>query len=422
MRPTQTPSRRRFLATAAGFLAVPTIIPARAFGANERIVTGHIGVGGQGTINLKAFLAQSDASPAILCDVDAKRLGVAARILEGKKVKLDAVGDFRRVLDRKDVDAVVISTPDHWHAIPTVEACKAGKDVYCEKPLSLTIAEGRAMVLAARKHDRVVQTGSQQRSAPEFRRACELVRNGKLGTIKTVLVGINDVNFVGPGVPDASPPPELDYNTWLGPAPDRPYNVKRVHYNFRFFWDYSGGQMTNWGAHHIDIAQWGLGTDTTGPISSEGTATFSPELGYEVTTTCRFTHTYASGITLVVGQGQKDIPPGTTFVGSEGTLFTNRSRLKTTPPDLAKLQLTEDDLRLPESLDHYGNFLDCVKSRKPPICDVEIGHRSVTISHLGNIVARLGRKIHWDPATETIQGDVEAAGMLSREYRKPWTL
>ena len=415
-----TPNRRSFLTATAAAVFAPTIIPSRAFGANDRVVLGHIGVGGQGTSNLNAFLKKKDAAPAVLCDVDKDHLNLALGVARLRGASCDGESDYRRVLDRKDVDALVVSTPDHWHALPTVQACEAGKDVYCEKPLSLTIAEGRAMVEAARKNSRVVQTGSQQRSSEEFRRACQMVRNGDLGTIKTVLVGIENVNFAGPPVPDSAPPNALDYDTWLGPAPSRPYNTKRVHYNFRFFWDYSGGQMTNWGAHHIDIAQWGLGTDDTGPVSSEGTATFHPEHWYEVTRTCRITHTYANGVTLVVGQGQKDIPSGVTFVGSASTLFVNRGKLKV--EEGLHTGATTEAVALERSDDHHQNFLDCVRSREKPICDVEIGHRSATICHLGNIVARLGRKIAWDPAAQKIVGDDEANAMLSRPYRAPWNL
>jgi len=414
-----SPNRRHFLSTAAAVLAVPTILPRSVFGANDRVVTGHIGVGNQGMANLKAFRKNA----AAVCDVDATRLAGASKFLEVAGVsRPGAERDYRKLLDRKDIDAVVVTTPDHWHALCTVHACQAGKDVYCEKPLSLTVAEGRTMVDAARKHDRVVQTGSQQRSDDRFRLACELIRAGRLGKLQTILVGIPAVNFAGPPVPDTAPPAELDYNVWLGPAPDRPYNVKRVHYNFRFFWDYSGGQMTNFGAHHIDIAQWALGMDRSGPVSTEGTATFHPEHWYEVTQTCRVTHTYASGVTLVVGQGQKDIPGGVTFVGSEGRLFVDRKKVTSDPPALAGDPLSASDVRLEVSKNHHQNFLDCVKSRNRPIADVEIGHRSATVCHLGNIAVRLGRKLQWDPAAERIAGDETANAMLSRPYRKPWSV
>ena len=254
----------------ASTLACPMFIPSRAFGANERVITGHIGLGGQGRGNLGQFVSNAVA----VCDVDKNNAAKAAKTIADKEGRrCDVYGDYRKLLERKDIDAVVISTPDHWHALTTIHACEAGKDVYCEKPLTLTVAEGRKMVEAARKHKRVVQTGSQQRSSKEFPQACELVRNGHIGKVHTVLVGLPKSNHPGEPVPDSDPPAELDYDMWLGPAPYRPYNSKRVHYNFRFFWDYSGGQMTNWGAHHIDIAQWGLGMDDSGPVEIEGTAT-----------------------------------------------------------------------------------------------------------------------------------------------------
>jgi predicted dehydrogenase len=263
-------SRRQFLLSSSAALAVPYIIPRSVSGANERIVTGHVGVGRQGTFNLKKF--NTLAEPAALCDVDKDHLAVALKLLEEGKTprKCEGYGDYRRILDRKDIDAVVVTTPDHWHAPITIHACEAGKDVYCEKPLTLTIAEGRRTVDAARKHNRIVQTGSQQRSEYNgmFRLACELVRSGKIGKLQQVLVGIPRVNFDGDAVPNSQPPASLDYDFWLGPAPMKPYNEKHVHYLFRFFWDYSGGQMTNWGAHHLDIAQWGLGMDESGRCRS----------------------------------------------------------------------------------------------------------------------------------------------------------
>jgi predicted dehydrogenase len=427
-RRTQNPldrsTRRQFLAqsaSAAAVFAAPLIIPRSAFGANERIVTGHIGVGGQGTSNLNAFLKL--VTPAAVCDVDKLRLATAAKRIEDQtQIRCETISDYRKLLDRRDIDAVVISTPDHWHALTTIHACQAGKDVYVEKPLSLTIIEGRKMVEAARTHQRIVQTGSQQRSNNRFRLACELVRNGRLGKLQRVLVGIPAVNFSGPPVADSDPPPELDYDFWLGPAPQRPYNVKRVHYNFRFFWDYSGGQMTNFGAHDIDIAQWGLGMDDSGPIATDGTATFHPEKWYEVTQSCRITHTYGSDVILIVGQGQKDIPDGVTFIGSEGSIFVDRGKINSDPEEIVKQPFQEGALRLYDSKHHHQNFLDCVKNRKLPICDVEIGHRSATVCHLGNIAVRLGRKIQWDPATEMIVGDKDAATWVSRPYRAPWKL
>lgn len=236
-------NRRQFLqqSVAAGAVGVSAayFVPRSAFGANDRVNTAHIGVRNQGMGNLKAFINQAVA----ICDVDREVLGKAVESVEKTGRKCDGVEDYRRLLDRKDIDAVVITTPDHWHALMTIHACQAGKDVYCEKPLSLTISEGRKMVQAARQHQRIVQTGSQQRSDNRFRLACELVRSGRIGKLQTILVGIPGPNHPGEPVPDAMPPANLNYDLWLGPAPERPYNVKRVHYNFRFFWDYSGGQM-----------------------------------------------------------------------------------------------------------------------------------------------------------------------------------
>lgn len=413
-------SRRSFLASSA-VLAAPYFIPFRAFGANERIVTAHIGLGGQGTSNLNAFLGKG-VTPAAICDVDSERLAKAVKMVTGKGHACEGYRDYRKLLERKDIDAVVISTPDHWHALPTIHACQSGKDVYCEKPLSLTVPEGRRMVDAARANKRIVQTGSQQRSDERFRRACEYVRSGRLGKLSEVQVALPNCNFSGPPIPDSDPPAELDYDLWLGPAPQRPYNQKRVHYNFRFFWDYSGGQMTNFGAHHIDIAQWALGMDDSGPVSVEGTAEFHPENWYEVTMACRLTNTYANGVKLIVGQGQKDIKGAVTFIGEKGRIHVDRSKITSDPKELLEEPLGEDAVRLYSSANHHANFLDCIKSRKLPICDVEIGHRSATVCHLSNLVARLGRKIQWDAKSETIVGDDEAAAMLSRPYRQPWRL
>lgn len=418
-------TRRRFLQTgaaAAGALALPTIIPSTAFGANDRIVLGHVGIGGQGSGNLGGFLKYKDISVAALCDVDSSRLEKGLKTVAERGHTAEGFEDYRKLLERRDIDAVVVSTPDHWHALTTINACQAGKDVYCEKPLTLTILEGRKMVEAAREHDRVVQTGSQQRSSKEFRTACELVRNGAIGKVHTVLVGINTPNHPGKPIPDSDPPAELNYDLWLGPAPQRPFNKNRVHYNFRFFRDYSGGQMTNWGAHHLDITQWGLGKDDSGPVKIEGTGTFHPQHWHEVTETCRVTHTYADGTKVLVGQAQKDIPNGTTFIGTNGKIFVNRGKLVVEPEELGKQPLPEGAVRLYASDDHKRNFLDCIRSREKPICDVEIGHRSATVCHLGNIAIDLGRPLTWDPQAEEFPGDAEANARRLTAYRAPWAL
>lgn len=413
--------RRWFLKGMSGAAAaatLPTIIPATAFGANEKIHTGHVGVGGQGMGNLGQFKAHAVA----VCDVDKTRAAKAAKVIEDQGRTPLVFNDYRELLARKDIDAVVCSTPDHWHALVTIDACKAGKHVYCEKPLTLFIAEGRKMVQAARDNKVIVQTGSQQRSAAQFRRACELVRNGAIGKIQKVLVGLPGANHPKDPVPDSNPPPELDYDLWLGPAPYRPYNSKRVHYNFRFWWDYSGGQMTNFGAHDIDIGQWGLDMDASGPISAEGTAQFHPQKWHEVSESCRVTLTYANGVEMIVGQKQSDIPGGCTFVGAAGKIHVNRSRMTSDPAEI----VAQDDgkagpTRLYVSTGHHRNFLECIATGKLPICDVEIGHRTATCCHLANIAIRTGQKVGWDPVKEEITTP-ELAGWVTRPYRAPWTL
>ncbi|WP_254512006.1 Gfo/Idh/MocA family protein [Anatilimnocola floriformis] len=419
-------SRRSFLAASAAAMAstmaCPLFVPRSAWGANERVVTGHIGLGGQGRGNLGPFISNC----AGICDVDKDNAAKAAKMVEDKGGKCEVYGDYRKMLERKDIDAVVISTPDHWHALTTIHACEAGKDVYCEKPLTLTVAEGRKMVEAARKYKRVVQTGSQQRSSKEFHQACTLVRNGHIGKVHTVLVGLPKSNHPGEPVADSDPPPQLDYEMWLGPAPYRPYNSKRVHYNFRFFWDYSGGQMTNWGAHHIDIAQWGLGMDDTGPVEFEGTASFHPMKWHEVSETCRVTCTYANGVKMIVTQGKydyngKDIAGGTTFIGDKGQVWVNRGKIEASNPELLKLDLASMETKLYKSPGHHKDFVACIASRNNPICDVEIGHRTATVCHLANATTRLGKKLKWDPVAEKVD-DADAAAILSRPYRSPWKL
>lgn len=422
-------SRRGFLRTglaAGAFLSLPAGVYRAAFAADskpsERVRIGCIGVGNQGTPNMKAVLKNVVA----VCEVDSNRLAAAAKLVEkdGSGAP-QTFADYRKLLEMKDVDAVVITTPDHWHALQTVAACNAGKDVYVEKPLSLTVAEGRAMVKAARDNKRVVQTGSQQRSDAKFRQACELVRNGYLGKIKTVKVGLPKPNWIDRAkmpVPDTDPPKELDFETWLGPAPKVAYNPNRVHYLFRFFWDYSGGQQTNFGAHHLDITQWALGMDEGGPLTVEGTAKYHPEGWYETPDWTDITYTYPNGVTVKCGQDYKD---AVTFEGEKGTIWAKRGTIEITlggeKQDATKVE-SGGDVKLPVSKNHHQNWLACIKSRELPIADVEIGHRSATVCHLGNIAIRHGKKITWDAAKEQIVGDEAAAKWLTKEYRKPWKL
>jgi predicted dehydrogenase len=410
-------------------LGLPAISYRAAFAAeapSERVRVGMIGVGNQGgpKNNMKYFLKNIVA----LCDLDKNYLAEASAFLQ-KEANLKAImtDDYRKVLESKDVDAVVVTVPDHWHAIMTVDACTAGKDVYCEKPLTLVIGEGKPMIEAARKHGRVVQTGTMQRSGVEFKMAVELLAKGIVGKIKSVNVTLPSPNWVakaGKLVPDSPPPEGFDFDRWLGPAPQRAYNKNRVHYLFRFFWDYSGGQQTNFGAHHLDIAQWGLGMDGSGPVSVEGSAVYHPHGWYETPDTTEIKYKYANGVEMICRQklDTKNATQGTEFIGEKGSLFVYRGGIITNPPELLKGVEIPKITGSQANFAHVNNFFDCVKSRKAPAADITIGHRSATVCHLGNIAVRMKKKITWDPQTETIVGDAEAAKWLMKEYRKPYVL
>ncbi len=417
-------NRRQFLATTGAGVAaawMPSVIPARAFGANDRVRTGHIGVRNQGTNNLKELLKNKNVDVVAVCDVDSEVLAKAEKLVVAtNKGPVRAEKDFRTLLNDKSIDAVVVTTPDHWHAIAMIEACMAGKDVYCEKPLSLFVTEGRAMVEAARKYNRVVQTGTQQRSDKRFRQAVEIVRSGLLGKIDRIRVGIPGVNFTGPAVANSSAPANLDYDRWLGPAPKKPYNEKHVHYLFRFFWDYSGGQMTNFGAHHLDIVQWALNKDSSGPLEISGKGQYHKENWYEVPEKFEVTYTYEDNVKVIAGQDQP--PGGVFFEGTNGNLYVTRSSITCDKnPDILKAEIPEAN-RVTVSDNHFQNWVECIKSREKPIADVAIGHRSATVCHLGNIAVRTGRVLQWDAMRESIQGDDESQAMLSRPYREPWKL
>jgi len=393
---------------------------------SERVRVGMIGVGNQGgpQNNSKYFLRNIVA----LCDLDKSHLAAANDFLQ-KQAGLSAMmtDDYRRLLDAKDVDAVVVTVPDQWHAIMTIEACKAGKDVYCEKPLTLVIGEGKPMIEAARKHNRVVQTGSMQRSGEEFKLAVELVQKGIVGKVSAVNVTLPTPNWIaraGKPAPDSAPPEGFDFNRWLGPAPLRPYNKNRVHYLFRFYWDYSGGQQTNFGAHHLDVAQWGLGMDDSGPESVEGSAVYNPDGWYETPDTSEIKYMYASGVVMTCRQkpNTTNSDQGTEFVGDKGSLFVYRGGLVANPKELLKGVELPKIASFQANFSHVRNFLDCVKSRKAPAAEISIGHRSATVCHLGNIAVRTKKKITWDPKAEAIVGDAESAKWLTKEYRKPWSL
>ncbi len=431
--------RRAFLkraAVAAGAgVALPYLVPSSVLGdtggtsAGNRITVGCIGVGGRGTAVMQALLATGQAQVVGICEVDANRRTAVKNLLTKKYNGSDCITctDFREIIARDDIDAVMIATPDHWHALIAIAAAKAGKAVYCEKPLALTIEQGRKMVEAVRRYGTVFQTGTQHRSEPHFRRACELVRNGRIGKLHTVEVEIpGSMSTDGFGF---GPVPEtLDYDMWLGPAPEAPYSPKRVDaFGWRWILDYAGGCVTDWGAHHIDIAQWGMGTTDTGPIEVEGKGVFPGDGLFDSAIHWRYEAKYANGVTLacfakgeLLAQGQ--YPNGIKFIGEKGWLFVDTGRIDAEPKSILKEEIGANEIRLYDSSNHASNFIDCIRTKQPTAAPVDQAHRSVTVCHLGNIAMRLGRKIRWDPATEKIIGDDQAGRMLSRPMRSPWRL
>jgi predicted dehydrogenase len=390
----------------------------RKIGPNDRIVMGAIGTGGRGTDILREA-KERGAQFVAVCDVDKKHRERAAKEVGGD---CKTYNDFRELLDRKDIDAVTIGTPDHWHALIAIAAMKAGKDIYCEKPLTLTVAEGQAMVKVARETKPIFQVGTQQRSDARFRLACEIVRSGRLGKIRWVETRIGENPQGGP-FPVVPVPEGLDWDFWLGQAPKVDYVKERCHETFRWWKEYSGGKLTDWGAHHNDIAQWALGTELSGPtaVEAEGDEPDRRPNCYNHPKNFKVTYTYPNGTKLVCrGDGEN----GVLFVGEHGSLFVDRGklRLETGDPGLLREPLPKDTQRLYKSDDHMRNFLDCVRDRQPPICPVEIGHRSVSVCHIGNIALALRRPLKWNPDQERFEGDDEANKMLSREMRAPWKL
>jgi len=395
----------------------------RRTGANDRINLACIGPGGsrggfrQGLGDTHAIQSQGGVQVVAVCDVDRQHREQAARSFGSDCAQF---ADFRELLQRKDIDAVVIGTPDHWHTLIAIAALRAGKDVYCEKPLTLTIEEGRQLVRAHHQSGRVFQVGSQQRSDGRFRLACELVRNGRLGKIKRVEARIPNGSRGGP-FPVQPVPEGFDWEMWLGPAPPAEYVKERTHGTFRYWYEYSGGMMTDWGAHHLDLAQWGLGKDGSGPIRVESRGDLPAVAnGYNTAIDFEVTYTYPGDITLVATHEGEN---GVRFEGENGWIFVSRGRIDASDPRLLSDPLPANATRLYVSNNHHGNFVDCVRSRKETICPAEVGHRSVSVCHLGNISLRLGgRRMEWDPEKERFTGDDEATRMLGRPMRAPWKL
>jgi len=428
-------SRRSFLKSgmvaATTAVAVPYVIPSSALGKDgtaapsERITMGAIGLGGQGMYNLRNFLTCDDLRILAVCDVDTNhRLGAKKTVDSAYGNKdCSAYNDFRDILTRRDIDTVLIATPDHWHAVIAIEAAKAGKDMYCEKPISLTIAEGRAVADTMKRFGTVYQSGTQRRSNGCFRFAVDTAKSGMLGRLHTLHCYYHN----GPTSPPQKPesvPKGFDYDMWLGPAPLEPYTPRRCHGSFRWLYDYSGGQMTDLGAHFNDLAQWAHDSQYTGPTEYEGWARFPKDSLFNTPVRFEVTATYPDGVKMVLhdesepGRG----PRGNKFVGTDGWVSVDhRGKITASSKDIMrKVNFAQKGYGFMTG--HHRNFLDCVKTRAKTIAPAEIAHRSTTTCHVANICLRLGRKVRWNPKTERFVNDAEADRMLARSMRAPWHL
>ncbi|MBI2301638.1 MAG: Gfo/Idh/MocA family oxidoreductase [Armatimonadetes bacterium] len=413
---------------ASALALVPTVVRAQETGRpkpSERLQAAMVGCGGQGMGNLRSFLGQPEVQVVAVCDVDRKHAADAKAAVDKRYGNADcaAYTDFRELLDRGGIDIMMTALPDHWHAIPAIRAVRQGIDIYGEKPFTHTLAEGRALADTVREYGRIWQTGSWQRSQANFRTACELVRNGRLGKVVRIEIGLPAGSKCGP-VKFGEPPAELDYDLWLGPSPSTPYCRERVHYNWRHQLIYGGGKLMDWIGHHGDIAHWGMGWDETGPVAVEATATW-PEGGiYDAPLTYHIQATYEGGVEMhIANSGNQKIRSGTVWYGENGNwIWVDRGRLEASPQTLLTEPLDADAVRLYYSTNHLRNFLECVKTRQPAITPAETAHRSASIGHLGNIALRLGRKIRWNPATEEILDDPSASRLLATPQRAPWHL
>lgn len=428
----QSVSRRSFLkaaAVGAGLSAFPTIIPASVLGPDapsRKLNLAAIGLGGMGNGNLGAFLGHEGVRVVAVCDVD-ERHANAARDRVNKQYKDTGCAvfrDFRALLARGDLDLCSIAVPDHWHALLYTSAMKAGCDVYGEKPLARSIREGRAVADAQRRYGRVWQTGSWQRSTGNFYQACMLVRNGRIGRVARVEVGLPTGRPGNLAMP-AEPPKELDWNFWLGPAPWRPFikfSDRAPHWDWRWIMDYSGGQLTDWAGHHIDIAHWGLGLDRTGPVAIEGRGEYPADGIYDVPFKYDFTCTYAGGLQINVTDGSRN-RMGTKWIGEDGRwLFVTRGGLEASSPAILKEEIGPEEIQLVRSTNHQRNFIDCARTRRETITPAEVAHRSISVGLLGEIAMLTGRKLRWNPETEQFAGDEAANALLMRPYREPWKL
>ncbi len=433
-----TTSRRGFL-SAAGAVAAASALPAwfveecraqaqqppASRAPSEQVRIGLVGCGGMGTGDGRN--AARFGKIVAVCDLDAGHLANARRTFEGA----EGYSDFRKLMDRKDIDAVICGTVDHWHTLVSMAAMKSGKDVYCEKPLTLTIDEGKRLVQVEKETKRILQTGTQQRSSMRFRMAVDLIRNGRIGKVQRAEVWL-PAGLRGGPFKTSAVPAGFDYDFWLGQTPKVDYVRERTHFSFRYWWEYSGGTMTDWGAHHNDILTWAMDLDGTGPTSVEGKQLVEMiPGGYTAASEYEVTYTYANGLvhackstTASEWNGATKDPKGQLhgikFIGTDGWIWVTRDKIDASNRAILTEKLPESAKRVYVSNDHMGNFIECVKTRKPTICPAEVGHRSASIAHLGVIAIRLGRKLNWDPVKEQFVGDAEANTYLSREMRKPY--
>ena len=379
-------------------------------------------MGGMGTGDMRGFLNKKETQVVAVCDVDKSQRDKAKTSVDEKYGNTDCETylDFRDVIARNDIDALSLAMPDHWHSIPAVMGAKAGKDIHAQKPLARTICEGRAICDAVKRYGTVWQTGSQQRSSASFHRACELVRNGRIGKVMRVEVGL-PTGGASDNKPVQPVPEGVGWDFWLGPAPWVPYRGI-LHWNWRWIMDYSGGQLTDWAGHHIDIAHWGLDLERTGPVEIEGRGVYPNDGIYDVPMEYKFTCKYANGVVMTVANN-KQIPQGTKWYSESGKwIYVKRGKLEANPASVLKEVIGPDENKLYESRNHIQNFLDCIKTRKEPIAPAEVGHRSISVALLGEIAMLTEKKLQWDPDKEIFLNDDQANRMLSRPMRSPWHL
>ena len=432
-------SRRSFVKGAAGTLVFPFVVPSTVLGSqapSNRLSVGCIGTGRMGIGNIMQTLnlglnEKFNARMTAVCDIDSNRLAKVVDKLEkkytkeGLTLKPRAFTDFREMLDRKDIDAVIIATPDHQHAVNAIAAANAGKDIYLQKPLTYSLVEGQKLVQAVRKNKVILQTGSQQRSSVYFRKVCELVRNKRIGKLQRIEVQIPTDKGIGVSTP-MDVPKNLNYDMWLGPAPMVPYTEHRVHPQADFSrpgWiqiqQYCHGNVTNWGAHMYDIAQWALGTDLdSGPVQIEATGEFPDRGLFDVHTNYIAKAVYANGVEMITRNGK----PGVKFIGTDGWLWVQRGSFDAHDREILRSNTDDDKIKLYKSSDHVGNFRQCMRSRTEPITPVEVGHRSNSVGILHHIAMRLNRKLKWNPAKEQFIDDDQANKMLDFPHRKPWVV